>query len=114
MIQVNSKLTARLPKNRPPVHPGEILLEEYMLPYDITQQEIAAHLKISRKHLIDIVHGHKPISMEVAQRLAKLFRTSVDFWLQGQMAFDLWHAMKHPSRELKQIKSLKLNTDRKI
>lgn len=105
-----TQTTLRLPQKRPPVHPGEILLEEYMMPYDITQQEMAIHLKISRKHLIDIIHARKPISLEIAQRLAKLFQTSIDFWLNGQMAYDLWHAVRNPSKELKEIKPLKLNT----
>ena len=109
MIMDPYKATIRLPKNRPPVHPGEILAEEYMLPYNITQQAMATHLRISRKHLIDIVHGRKPISLEIAQRLAKLFRTSVDFWIQGQTAYDLWHAARHPSRQLRTIKPLKLS-----
>ena len=104
-----TKTTIRLPKNRPPIHPGEILAEEYMLPYDITQQEMATHLKISRKHLIDIIHASKPISLEIAQRLAKLFQTSIDFWLRGQMAYDIWHAVRHPSRKLRAIKPLKVS-----
>lgn len=109
MTHNTTKVTIRLPKNRPPVHPGEILLEEYMVPCDITQLEMATHLKISRKHLIDIIHTRKPVSLEIAQRLAKLFKTSIDFWVQGQMAFDLWHSIRHPSKELKRIKPLKLN-----
>ena len=56
----------RLPKNRAPVHPGEILAEEFMIPYNLTQQELAISLKISRKHLIDIIHTRKPISLEIA------------------------------------------------
>lgn len=108
MIAHSNKKTILLPQNRPPVHPGEILAEEYVLPYHITQQEMAVHLKISRKHLIDIIHGRKPISLEIAQRLAKLFRTSIDFWIQGQMAHDLWHAVRNPSRQLRTIKPLKL------
>lgn len=104
-----AKTTIRLPKNRPPVHPGIILYEEYMIPYEITQQAMANHLKISRKHLIDIIHAHKPVSLEIAQRLAKLFRTSIDFWIQGQLAFDIWYAMRHPSKELKTIKPLALH-----
>ena len=103
------KTTMRLPKNRPPTHPGQILMEEYMLPHDITQQEMATHLKISRKHLIDIIHASKPISLEIAQRLAKLFQTSIDFWIQGQMAYDIWHCVRNPSRKLKTIKPLKLS-----
>lgn len=109
MIATSRKTTIRLPKNRPPVHPGEILAEEYALPYNITRQGMAVHLKISRKHLIDIIHGRRPISLEIAQRLAKLFRTSIDFWIQGQMAYDLWHAVRHPSRQLRTIKPLKLS-----
>ena len=101
--------TIKLPKNRPAIHPGEILLEEFMSPYNMTQQEMAIHLKISRKHLIDIIHGRKPVSLEVAQRLAKLLGTSIDFWIQGQMAYDLWHAVRNVSQELKSIKPLKLN-----
>jgi len=101
--------TIRLPENRPPVHPGEILLEEFMAPYNITQQEMAVHLKMSRKHLMDIIHARKPVSLEIAQRLAKLFRTSVDFWIQGQIVYDLWHAVRNTSKELKSIKPLKLS-----
>ena len=104
-----SKNMMRLPQNRPPVHPGEILIEEYMLPYEITQQEMATYLKISRKHLIDIIYARKPVSLEIAQRLAKFFQTSIEFWTQGQMAYDIWHALRNPSRELRSIKPLKLS-----
>jgi len=103
------KAYLRLPQNRPPVHPGEILAEEFMLPYHLTQQQLAQYLKISRKHLIDIIHAHKAVSLEVAQRLAKLFQTSVDFWIQGQVAYDIWYAQRHPSKEVKTIKPLKLS-----
>ena len=101
----------RLPANRVPVHPGNILLEEFMVPYDITQQEMAKHLAISRKHLIDIIHARKPLSLEIAQRLAKLFQTSIDFWIQGQVAYDIWHAIRYPSKVLKTIKPLVLSTN---
>ena len=80
-----------------------------MLPYNMIQQTMAAHLRISRKHLIDIIHSRKPVSLEIAQRLARLFQTSIDFWIQGQIAYDLWHAVRNPSKELKKIKPLKSN-----
>jgi addiction module HigA family antidote len=101
--------TIRLPKNRPPVPPGEVLVEEYMLPYGITQQDMSSYLKISRKHLIDIIHARRPLSLEIAQRLAKFFQTSIDFWIQGQVAYDIWHAMRHPSKELKEIRPFKMH-----
>ena len=109
MNKNTTKTIIRLPKNRAPVAPGEILVEEFMLPYDLTQQEMAAYLKVSRKHLIDIIHARKPISLEIAQRLAKFFQTSIDFWAQGQLAYDLWHAVHHPSKELKAIKPFKMH-----
>lgn len=105
------KTILRLPTERPPVHPGTILLEEFMNPHDITQQELARRLMISRKHLIDIVHARKPLSLEIAQRLAKLFGTSIDFWIQGQIAYDIWHAVRKPSKALKAIKPLELNAN---
>ena len=109
---MNSKKTlTRLPTRREPIHPGIILLEEFMVPYDITQQEMAGHLLISRKHLIDLVHARKPVSLEIAQRLAKFFRTSIDFWIQGQIAFDIWHAMHKPSKAVKIIKPIELNVN---
>ena len=111
MIKKSTKTTIRLPKNRPPIHPGQILSEEYMLPYDLTQQETAAYLKISRKHLIDIIHAAKPISLEIAHRLAKLFQTSIDFWIQGQLAYDVWHTIQNPSRKVRAIKPLKVNVN---
>ena len=109
MNKNTAKITIRLPKNRAPIPPGEILVEEYMLPYGITQQEMATYLKISRKHLIDIIYARKPLSLEIAQRLAKFFQTSIDFWVQGQVSYDLWHAVRNPSRELKEIKPFKMH-----
>ena len=106
-----AKTITRLPSHRIPVHPGIILLEEFMKPYDITQLELASRLMISRKHLIDIIHARKPVSLEIAQRLAKLFQTSIDFWIQGQIAFDLWHALRKPSKALKAIRPLKLSVN---
>ena len=104
-----AKATIRLPKNRAPVSPGEILVEEFMLPYGLTQQEMATYLKISRKHLIDIIHARKAMSLEIAQRLAKFFQTSIDFWIHGQVAYDIWHAIRNPSKVLKDIKPFKLH-----
>ena len=103
MIMKN-KLKCLQLSNRSPVHPGEILLEEFMLPLNITQQSMANHLKVSRKHISEIVHQKKPISLEIAHRLSKYFATSIEFWTQGQLNYDIWHTQKKPSREVKVIK----------
>ena len=83
----------KMPTNRAPIHPGEILLEEFMKPYGMTQTEIARRISVSRKHISEIVNGRKGISTDIALRLSKLFGTSHELWLNGQLAWDLWHAM---------------------
>lgn len=82
-----------MPTNRPPVHPGEILLEEFMKPYGMTQIEIAKRIGVSRKHISEIVNGRKGISTDIALRLSRLFGTSPELWLKGQLAWDVWHAI---------------------
>ena len=82
----------RLPTHRPPIHPGEILFEEFMKPYDMTQTELAERISISRKHIHEIIKGKKGIGIDIAMRLSRLFGTSPELWLNGQMAWDIWNA----------------------
>jgi addiction module HigA family antidote len=97
----------RLPKNRPPIHPGEILLEEFMNPYGVSQSEIARRIGLSRKHINEVVNCKKPVSTDTALRLSRLFGTSPELWLNGQMAWDIWHEMRgKKARELKAIEPL--------
>lgn len=84
----------KMPTNRPPVHPGEILLEEFMKPYGLTQTEIAQRIDVSRKHISEVVNGRKRISTDIALRLSRLFGTSPELWLNGQLAWDVWHTMR--------------------
>jgi len=83
----------RMPTNRPPIHPGEILLEEFMKPYGMTQTDIAKRIGVSRKHISEVVNGRKGISTDIALRLSRLFGTSPELWLNGQLAWDVWHAI---------------------
>jgi len=82
-----------MPTNRPPIHPGEILLEEFMKPYGMTQTDIAKRIGVSRKHISELVNGRKGISTDIALRLSRLFGTSPELWLKGQLAWDVWHAI---------------------
>lgn len=90
-----------MPNDRPPIHPGIILNEEFMNPYQLTQLQLSLELKISRKYLIDALHARKPISLELAQILAKFFQTSTEFLYQGQMVYDIWQSKEKPSLTLK-------------
>jgi antitoxin HigA-1 len=96
-----------LPTDRPPTHPGEMLLEDFITPLDMTQTEVAGRLDISFVRLNEIVNGRRGITPDTALRLARFLGTTPDFWLNGQLAWDLWHAMKSPkARAIKKIRPL--------
>jgi addiction module HigA family antidote len=81
------------PKNRPPTHPGEMLLEEFLKPLHLTQVELADLLEISFQRVNQIVNGKRGITPDTALRLARLLGTSPELWLGLQQDWDLWEAM---------------------
>ena len=95
----------RLPKHGPPTHPGEMLLEEFLRPLGITQTELADRIAVSYPRVNEIINGKRGVTPDTALRLAALFGTTPDFWLNGQQAWDLWHAMRAPAaRQIEKIK----------
>lgn len=75
---------------RKPTSPGEILSEEFLKPLGITQKELANHLGCDYKVINRIVNERASVSPEMAVKLAGAFETTPDFWLNAQMAIDLW------------------------
>ena len=73
----------------PPVHPGEILLEEFLKPWKISQNYLAGHMGITTTRLNDIVRGRRGISGDTALRLARATNTTPEFWLNLQTLYDL-------------------------
>ena len=82
-----------LPTRRPPTHPGEMLLAEFLEPLGLTQAELAARIHVSYPRVNEIVNGKRGVTPDTALRLAKLLGTTPEFWLNGQRNWDLWHAM---------------------
>ena len=76
-------------KKLPPIHPGEILLEEFLKPMDISQYRLAKDINVSARRINEIVHGERSISANTALRLAKYFGNSPQFWLNLQAHYDL-------------------------
>jgi len=72
-----------------PIHPGEILLEEFLEPMGISQYRIAKDVGVPARRINEIVHGNRAISADTALRLAKYFGTSERFWLNLQTRYDL-------------------------
>ncbi len=88
--------------NRKPTSPGEILIEEYLKPLDMTQKELAGYIDCDYKVINRIANERASVTPEMAMKLAAAFDTTPDFWLNAQMAIDLW-ALR---REKPKIRSL--------
>lgn len=82
----------RLPKNRQPITPGEILTEEFLLPLGLTQAKLAEHLGWTTTKVNQIAKNKRAITPETALALADAFGTTAHFWLNAQLACDLWSA----------------------
>jgi addiction module HigA family antidote len=78
-------------KNRklPPIHPGEILLEEFLKPMGLSQYRLAKDISVAPRRINEIVHGKRSISADTALRLGRFFGMSPQFWLNLQTRFDL-------------------------
>jgi addiction module HigA family antidote len=97
----------RLPTHRPPTHPGEMLLEEFLLPLGITQSAFALQLGVSFPRLNEVINGRRAVTPDTALRLARVTGMSADFWLGLQQDWDLWHAMRSDeAAEIDQLEPL--------
>lgn len=98
-LQITTDVGRRLPKKRPPTHPGEMLLEEFVKPLGITQTELARCLDVSYPRLNEIIKGRRSVTPDTALRLSRVLGMSADFWLGLQQDWDLWHAMNNSQAE---------------
>ena len=84
-----------------PIHPGEILREEFLRPFGVSQYRLALDIGVSPRRINEIAHGARAISVDTALRLGKYFSTSPQFWLNLQTHYDLEIMAKRLSGELK-------------
>src|SRR5450759_385448 len=92
--QTQRLVVRKLPTHRPPTHPGEMLLEEFLEPLGISQSAFAVRLGVSFPRLNEIIRGKRAVTPDTALRLARVTRMSADFWLGLQQDWDLWHALR--------------------
>jgi addiction module HigA family antidote len=83
---------------RKPTSPGEILFEEYLVPLEISQKELAEHLHCDYKVVNRIINEKASVTPEMALKLAAAFKTTPSFWLNAQMALDLWRLRSQKPR----------------
>jgi len=96
----------RIPTNRTPTHPGEMLLEEFLNPMGLTQRELADAIHVPYQRVNDIVNGRRGITPSTALRLAKYFGNSADFWMNVQLRWDMYFAQEDETRVLDTIQPL--------
>ena len=94
-------------KKLAPLHPGEMLREEFMLPYKLTPYALAKACGVPRTRIERIVREEMGISADTALRLAKFFGNSVDFWLNLQTQYDVETAMRKIGKGLEKIEPVK-------
>ncbi|TFH33408.1 MAG: addiction module antidote protein, HigA family [Deltaproteobacteria bacterium] len=97
----------RIPTHGPPTHPGEILLEEFLKPIGLSQTELAEKMGVSYPRVNELIHGKRGVTPDTALRLEKLFGMEAQFWLNLQLAWDLYHATHSPAaKNIRKIKCL--------
>ena len=94
----------RIPTHREPTHPGEMLLEEFLIPMEISPDELAIAIRLPSEVINDILHQKTALTPSIALRLAKFFWVSEDFWMNLQLRWDLYQTNKAEQVELQLIK----------
>ena len=93
----------RVPTNRTPTHPGEMLLEEFLIPMGITQRDLANAIHVPYQRINDLVNGRRGATPSSALRLAKFFGNSPEFWMNLQLRWDLYFAQQSETKVIETI-----------
>ncbi len=93
-------------RTRRPTHPGEILREDVMPEIRLSQKELAKLLGVSRRTVNEILQERRPVTVDMAHRLARALNTSPDVWLGLQLDVDIWDALEAKRSEYDRIKPL--------
>jgi addiction module HigA family antidote len=97
----------RVPTNRPPIHPGTMLLEEFLNPMGLTQRDLADGIRVPYQRVNELVNGRRGVTPSTALRLSKYLGTSPDLWLNLQQRWDLYYAQRAEAGALGKIKQVR-------
>jgi antitoxin HigA-1 len=96
----------RVPTDREPTKPGEILREEFLDPMNLTQQELAKAIQVPFQRVNEIVRGKRAVTSSTALRFSRYFGTSAGFWMNLQLRYDLYKTERLEQKVLKAIQPL--------
>jgi len=91
-----------IPENRIPTHPGEVLLEEFLAPLELSQKALAEHIGVPLQRVNEIVKGRRGVSPETAWLLSRALGTTPEFWMNLQVLHDL--ARSRPDRDVSSLR----------
>lgn len=94
----------RIPSDREPTHPGEMLLQEFLLPLGMTQRDLATAIQVPFQRVNEVVRGRRGVTPSTALRLSRFFGTSPDFWINLQLRWDLYHAGRAEAQQIESIR----------
>lgn len=101
-----------LPENRIPTHPGEVLLEEFLKPMDMSQVAFASHIQVPLQRVNEIVNGKRGVTPETAWLFSQALGTTPELWLNLQRNHDL--ARRRPDRKIPKLRATGQNTGRML
>ena len=93
-----------VPTDRTPTHPGEMLLEEFLVPMGLTQRALADAIHVPYQRVNEVVNGRRGMTPSTALRLSRFLGTSASFWMNLQLCWDLYRAQRAERQELETIK----------
>jgi len=98
----------RIPTHRSPIHPGQLLLHEFLTPMGLSQRELADGIGVPYQRVNELVNGRRGITPSTALRLAKYFGTSAEVWMNQQVRWDLYFAQESEANALRGIKKVRV------
>jgi addiction module HigA family antidote len=97
----------RIPTNRQPTHPGEMLLEEFLRPMGLSQRDLSKGIHVPYQRVNELINRKRGITPSTALRLSKYFGNSAEFWMNLQLRWELYHAQKSEAEALRDIRKLR-------
>ena len=94
----------RIPTDREPTHPGEMLLQECLLPLGVTQRDLATAIHVPFQRVNEVVRRRRGVTPGTALRLSRFLGTSPDFWMSLQLRWDLYHAQRAEAEQIGSIR----------
>ena len=97
----------RVPTHREPTHPGEMLLEEFLKPMNLSQRDLANGIQVPYQRVNELINGKRGVTPGTALRLAKYFGNTPAFWMNLQLRWDLYHAQQTEAKALRRIRRVR-------